>query len=766
MLIFPVRHHSPAAALQVTRLIRERRPRVVLVEGPADADGVIPLLLDRATVPPVAIYAYRTDAASDADRAQATYYPLCGYSPEQAALKAGQEVGAELRFCDLPASAWVDLGGPREDEGEHGRGGASSEYAAFTARLAEAAGFETFEAFWEAAFEQECGRAAVDRYLAAFADYGAQVRSLVRSPHDQARDDLRERYMAAFALDVIASGTPAQDVILVCGAAHAAAIETYVRGSVEMPALGEGVPMEIALIPFSFPRLSEQLGYGAGNRAPWFYQRVWELDGDYESASRQALVSLARALRRQGQAASLAQGIDADRLAGLLAGMRGKTAPGVDEVTDAAIACFGQGKPLAVSAALREVLIGQDLGRVTPRAGRTPLQTEFYATAQGLRLPILDAARQILVHVTTPEEAAQSVFLHRLVTADVPFARELESGLGGRGRTAAGGPLEQLGRVREKWELCWTPLTDARLVERNAWGGTLPEVCERLLGQRLAAASRIDDGTTVLLHLALCDLPAPFPAALTHCETLAADSASFPALARGAFHLDGLLAYGPARRLPERQLADLAARLFVRAALHLPAAAGCADEAAAEVESTLTPLADLVRRGRATAAPAVFWESIETVAAMEGSHPGLRGLALTLLELNGRLQPGELARRLRSWLSPGDAAANARLIAGVFALHRSTLIRGQSLIGAVTDFLLDLEIEALIPLLPPLRRTLGDLSPAERAYLTETLSSVLGLEPGGRRAVQVDNLERAQLREADAAVAATLAEWRERYGIG
>jgi hypothetical protein len=134
--------------------------------------------------------------------------------------------------------------------------------------------------------------------------------------------------------------------------------------------------------------------------------------------------------------------------------------------------------------------------------------------------------------------------------------------------------------------------------------------------------------------------------------------------------------------------------------------------------------------------------------------------------VEGRLPDGELARRLRIWFSGSDPAANARLVAGIFSLHRSTLIRNRSLLGAVTEFLLGLEVEALIPLLPALRRTLGGLRPAERRYLAETLGAVLGVQ--GARSVTLDlsELERALLVEADTAVATTLAEWRERYGIG
>ena len=44
VVFFPVRHHSPACARQVDRLIRAIRPDAVLIEGPRDATHLIPLL--------------------------------------------------------------------------------------------------------------------------------------------------------------------------------------------------------------------------------------------------------------------------------------------------------------------------------------------------------------------------------------------------------------------------------------------------------------------------------------------------------------------------------------------------------------------------------------------------------------------------------------------------------------------------------------------------------------------------------------------------
>src|SRR5687767_1716933 len=53
---FPVRHHSPAIARHIANCIRERKPRIIFIEGPHEAQEMIEFLIDSKTKPPVAIY--------------------------------------------------------------------------------------------------------------------------------------------------------------------------------------------------------------------------------------------------------------------------------------------------------------------------------------------------------------------------------------------------------------------------------------------------------------------------------------------------------------------------------------------------------------------------------------------------------------------------------------------------------------------------------------------------------------------------------------
>ena len=56
VVYFPIRHHSPACARHLERLLRDRHPEVILIEGPASFTPLIPLILHPGTAAPFAVY--------------------------------------------------------------------------------------------------------------------------------------------------------------------------------------------------------------------------------------------------------------------------------------------------------------------------------------------------------------------------------------------------------------------------------------------------------------------------------------------------------------------------------------------------------------------------------------------------------------------------------------------------------------------------------------------------------------------------------------
>ena len=106
VVLFPVRHHSPTAARLVRELILRLRPGAVLVEGPADFNGrMSELFLPHR--PPLAVYSFVRLPTGDR---RGAYYPFCEHSPEWQALRIGHDLGAAMRFIDLP---WADVAASR-----------------------------------------------------------------------------------------------------------------------------------------------------------------------------------------------------------------------------------------------------------------------------------------------------------------------------------------------------------------------------------------------------------------------------------------------------------------------------------------------------------------------------------------------------------------------------------------------------------------------------------------------------------------------------
>ena len=95
--VFGIRHHGPGCARSLRVALEELEPDIVLVEGPPDAQAVLPLLTSAGMKPPVALLIY-----SPENPARAVYYPFATFSPEWQALSYALGRGIPARFMDLP----------------------------------------------------------------------------------------------------------------------------------------------------------------------------------------------------------------------------------------------------------------------------------------------------------------------------------------------------------------------------------------------------------------------------------------------------------------------------------------------------------------------------------------------------------------------------------------------------------------------------------------------------------------------------------------
>ncbi|RKH15334.1 hypothetical protein D7V97_00580 [Corallococcus sp. CA053C] len=727
---FPVRHHSPRTTAVLQRWLEKVKPEVVLVEGPCDATGMVDVLCDAQTRPPVAILGYRTDGTP-----ASSLWPFAAYSPEYQALRWARANGARVEFIDIPVgvSLAVDrdapgLGIEAEVAAEGAPVSVSEDAVPLTDAFARSQGYRSFEEFWEAAFE------APDWSPEQFRPVLLAWAEVINAGPRQGYHRQRDAFMARKVLEVVAGGVAPEKVAVVAGAAHIAA---FVAGDVE-PALEAklppGVPCAVTVIPFSFPRLAEQLGYGAGNRAPHFYQKAHEAHCDFRRATLEVLLDFASHLRMRGFSASLSDVLEAYRLAVMLSDLREKSAPGLDELREATVATLCRGDATHVDDFLWKSVIGHQVGQVASRIGQNSLQAEFWREVGERRLPRTDSAETFALRLNNEVEVGSSVFLHRLRVAGVPYATLSGTGSRAQAATEAGG-YAALTRVRESWQAQWTPSTDVALVEKIVLGDSLEGVTTRVLQERLTLAKTTAEAADVLLESVITGCPQTVASALRACDVHAATDADLPSLASAARSLSGLMAYGTSRAhsaVGDEAVASLGEKTFGRALLRVREASACAPEAVPKVLEALRTLHEVaLSQPRADKAG---WLA-EARALMESHvvHPATAGLATGLLYLARELPESDVAlevgRRLSLAVEPADAAA---YLEGFLQVNALVLVKSREVVKALDAFLCGVEPERFRQTLPVLRRALGTLGATERRYLMENVMGVRHLKDKGR----------------------------------
>ena len=80
--VFGIRHHGPGSARSLLRALQSLAPDLVLVEGPPEADALLPLAAHAEMNPPVSLLVY-----DPADPRRAVHYPFATFSPEWQAIR-------------------------------------------------------------------------------------------------------------------------------------------------------------------------------------------------------------------------------------------------------------------------------------------------------------------------------------------------------------------------------------------------------------------------------------------------------------------------------------------------------------------------------------------------------------------------------------------------------------------------------------------------------------------------------------------------------
>ena len=741
MHLLGIRHHGPGSARGVVAALAAIDPAVVLIEGPPDADEMIPFAASGAMVPPVALLVHAND-----DPANASFYPFAVFSPEWQAMRWALAKSRPVRFIDLPAANRLaerarlaeqnaqspNPDGDASDDTTTGEPVAESPGDDKLTRirrdplsyLAEIAGYEDGETWWNALVEQGSHGPEIFTVLEdAIAALRDRLDPLVHASPAAARlEQQREAHMR-LAIAKALSETDG-NVAVVCGAWHVPALRKHVAIKDDR-ALLSGLPklkVTATWVPWTETRLAAASGYGAGVISPGWYAHLWE---ELQRSGNQARAlginvfasrwqaRVANLLRSNGRPASTASVIEASRLAIALAGLRDLALPGLDEMREASLATLCEGEPAPFRLIEQQLVIGQRVGEIDEAVPQMPLAADLARQQRKLKLKPEALDTDISLDLRSDAGLAKSLLLHRLTLINVPWGHMQGAG-------------SSRGTFRENWRLRWDPEFSVRLAEALVYGATIEQAAGNCAIAKAGRTTSLPEIAELVRGCLEAGLEQAANQSIVILQRQAAQTSDIAALAGAIPPLAAILRYGTARDMP-----TLALRLLVTSLTEAICAGlvyACRSlqaEAAGEMRERLAALDVAIGLIEDAGLTEAWRRALGLVCNDNASHALLMGFATRALYDHGELAPEPAALHLSRALSPAATPqAAGDWLDGFIGKSGQILLHDTVLRAIIDDWLCTRGEEEFINLLPMLRRGFSGFDRSERRRLLDEIAKM------------------------------------------
>jgi hypothetical protein len=700
--LFGVRHHGPGSARSLVHALEAYAPQAVLIEGPPDANDLLPLASHAGLEPPVALLVYAPDAPN-----KAVLYPFARFSPEWQAIQFALARGINVRFIDLPHTFRLADSQEQADDIETAQTPACGDPLQ---PMAIAAGYGDTERWWDHLVESREGKD-----LEVF-DAIHEMMTVVRSELDLPMPKTEQRREAFMRKSIRAAKAEGfERIAVVCGAYHTPALANMPPAKHDDEIL-RGLPKvktSAAWVPWSYERLSYASGYGAGIESPTWYELLWDKRA---ALGAEWVTRAARLLREEDVPASSAHVIEACRLADALAAVRGRPVPGLIEYNDATVAVLGAGDALNLKLIERRWHFDARLGKVPEDFPAAPLQRDLAALQKRLRMQPVAEEKTFDLDLREPMARERSHMLRRLRILGVEWGKPAPYGTMGKGT------------FHEVWQVRWEPEFSVTLIEASRHGHSLQQAASSVLAEKSAGTERLAELVELLDDALFSDLADAIQPLVSAIERRAAAQADVLQLLEAVPPLVSVYRYGNVRQTDVGLVSEILATLVPRMLIGLPPAATNIDtDAAREVwkrmisaDQSLTALgnAEFIEGWR---------DCLGRLTSSESTHPLIAGYASRLLYDAKVIEFEGLATALSQALSVGNAPeVGANWVEGLLSGSGTLLIHDDRLRDVLDGWIREVSEEHFIRVLPLLRRTFAEFPRGERRVLGERLRSKHG----------------------------------------
>lgn len=695
---FGIRHHGPGSANSLKNALFTWKPDCILVEAPEEMNQTFQFFSFPGVTLPIACLVYAKQ-----DPSKAAYLPFAVFSPEYQAIVYSQQFQVPIRAIDLPMAyqfakeetlSTFNLSANFNDWETDPLG-----------KMAELAGYQDYERWWEVTFEENEGSMAI---FDAIAKMMEALRPSER-PEINGMNIWREAWMRKQIRKAVKEGF--EKIAVVCGAWHVPRLQEYQSiKEKDDQSIIKGRKKEFCtacLIPWSYEQMTPSQGYASGVHAPFWYESLF-------FHSKQAvirwMVKAARLLRKKNWDASSAEVIEAVSLANALAGLRNLKIPGLKELEDAALTVMCQGKQAQLDAIYKNLLTSNRVGRIPKEAPQIPIQKDFLKNVKSLRLSSSmenDQIHRKELDLRKTNQLQVSIFLHRLLLLEVEWGRKLMSKA-----------LAQ-GSFNERWSLKWQPRILIQIIQSGRWGKTIFEALLNKVNHKIEAAKEPVQLAKMLDLVVKADLKEVVQPLLKKLQQTGVGQRDTESQMQVLNELIPLRRYGDVRNVDQSILDWLIEDLITRICLGIkPFVYQMNEEEAEHFFSIIQITHHLIGFLEHSNDQDKWMNALQSVLDQKESPPKIRGGILRILHEKGTITKEGTQKYFAFELSQRDELEKIGMWLEGFLFGSAGLLLYQpSLLALLDDWITGLDQSRFMEVLPILRRTFSKYSGNEKQRL-------------------------------------------------
>ncbi|MFX1444691.1 MAG: DUF5682 family protein, partial [Promethearchaeota archaeon] len=602
----------------------------------------------------------------------------------------------------------------------------------FYKEIAQIFQFDSFNETWDTLFEIGANKTQINDILESYLIFCACIRKTIPNMASELNGSIEREKFMKFNIEYYIKkyGVDEKDVLIITGGIHSVALADTVPKKILFPEKG----LFNSLVPYSFYRMSETYGYGSGNQGPQFYEYIWKnmiKDTQYafEAAALELITDIYSDARIKKYDISVVDSINTFQSAKMLAMMRRRNEPCLNDIIDAIYMSLVKGNPDIEGAYLKEFIrdrvVGFKIGKITKSIKQLPLQADFYLRFESFNINLKEKSKLHKLNLRDETDQKKSHLFWRVKYLNLGI---LERNKGPDLLQGVSGVFE------EEWILSWNPNVDAKLIELSNYGSTIEEATKNMLIEESKKYIKDFQKISLLLyHTLVMGLPTLFPHIVIVCIDSLDKDDKFLTLSRGFSNLIiifRLLHMMKNQGYNLNLINKLISRCYFASCFSLPMMANPPKDledtfiiAVKDMATTLIGLSTIKLNIN------MFEEGLKTCID-NSDNDFIRGGCIGILYLMNSIQIKDIEYLIREYVQSEDSikVRVGEFVRGLIFVCQTKLLYNSDIIKLLSEIIENIETNIFLSIVPSLRKTFSELSLREYEVFVEKIAELYGLK--------------------------------------